>query len=299
MPPEEIMRMLRSMSGRGLSLKFWFNSNGCYISFFKDSAISTVCKGIQPVEFCSGRENVTSYCRFYHTCNGKRVFPVLPIDRCLFTAFVVAFTCLFRCSEYVGKFALLVNDIAFEVSVKGVSMVIPAYDVHTRVILSTQVSGVIINNRREKADKSGESFRYHFAKKVPSDLVAFDVTSVLFDWAIFARLKKNDMFLSYRGQWCFSYSNVQKAVRKVANSLSLDPVRYTSHSFRVGGASVLATGGTPDYIIMKMGHWKSLAFLDYIRESTSFFDIALSKLNNPSLLTLEHLKRFNSGMRLV
>ena len=95
-----------------------------------------------------------------------------------------------------------------------------------------------------------------------------------------------------------SYSSLQKSVRQVARSLSLDVSRYTTHSFRVGGASQLAAGGTPEYIIMKMGRWKSLAFLDYIRESSSFFSVALSKLTDPSLLTVHQLKCFNSGMHL-
>ena len=40
---------------------------------------------------------------------------------------------------------------------------------------------------------------------------------------------------------------------------------YTSHSFRIGRASDLASEGIPDYIIKRLGRWKSNAVAGYIR----------------------------------
>ena len=38
-----------------------------------------------------------------------------------------------------------------------------------------------------------------------------------------------------------------------------------THSFRIGGASALATAGVPDYVIQVIGRWSSDSFLRYIR----------------------------------
>ena len=38
-----------------------------------------------------------------------------------------------------------------------------------------------------------------------------------------------------------------------------------THSFRIGGASALASAGVPDYIIQVIGRWSSDSFLRYIR----------------------------------
>ena len=38
-----------------------------------------------------------------------------------------------------------------------------------------------------------------------------------------------------------------------------------THSFRIGGASALASAGLPDYVIQVIGRWSSDSFLRYIR----------------------------------
>ena len=43
-----------------------------------------------------------------------------------------------------------------------------------------------------------------------------------------------------------------------------------THSFRRGGASALASAGTPDHIIQLMGRWKSNAFKEYIQLNDDF-----------------------------
>lgn len=43
---------------------------------------------------------------------------------------------------------------------------------------------------------------------------------------------------------------------------------YKTHSFRIGACSHASTRGIPDEVIMKMGRWRSLAFLKYVRLPT-------------------------------
>ena len=113
-----------------------------------------------------------------------------------------------------------------------------------------------------------------------------------------ARLAAGDPFLSFRRQWNLSYSTLQKAIKRVAVFLGLDPNLYSTHSLRIGGATVMAAAGLPDYIIQLIGRWKSLAFLTYIRSNLAMFTKAFSVLTNPSLFAVSHLMQANSGMKL-
>jgi hypothetical protein len=280
-------------------IKFWLKSIGQDIAFFSDPAVTAVKRGI------------SAHFRVSQPAADNRTLPITvdfitqafefldlesPLGRCLATAFVLAFTCLLRRSEYVGKYGLVGSDVAFEVLVDAKVCVISASSRELIQYSINDIQGVIINNRRAKNDVNSEGFRFHFKKNTSSS--SFDITTYLFVWALEAELGPNDLFLSYKGQWSLTYIQIQYAVRNVASLLSLDSTRYSSHSFRIGGASVLAAAGVPDYIILKIGRWKSLAFLDYIRQATSFFSVALSALSDPSLFTIEQLKLINSGVRL-
>ena len=92
-----------------------------------------------------------------------------------------------------------------------------------------------------------------------------------------------------------SYTLFQEAIKSIAVKMGLDPTRYSTHGFRIGGASLLAAAGLPDYVIQSIGRWKSLAFLSYIRAASSLFSSALSALTNPLLFTISHLRQVNSA----
>ena len=59
---------------------------------------------------------------------------------------------------------------------------------------------------------------------------------------------------------------------------------------------MLAAAGVPDYVIQKQGRWKSLAFLEYIRLGKKSFDMALSAMVNPRLLTSGDVGRWHAGV---
>jgi hypothetical protein len=71
--------------------------------------------------------------------------------------------------------------------------------------------------------------------------------------------------------------------------------RFRTHSPRIGGASALANKGAPDYVIQRLGRWKSLAFLDYLRLAAAAFEAALVSLTDVSSLTLLDVLRQNSA----
>jgi len=152
------------------------------------------------------------------------------------------------------KFYVRGRDVFFEFRVlDSVNIFVSACDVNLSRYSKSCLCGVLIHNEAAKNDPEGEGYRFHYPRQVISDDVAFDFVEILFDWAVDARLTAGDPFLSYRKQWGLSYTTFQKAIRVVATHLGLDPNRYSTHSLRIGGATVMAAAGLPDYVIQLIG----------------------------------------------
>ena len=220
-----------------------------------------------------------------------------PQHRVIMVAMVLAFSCLLRSCEYVGKYSLRGRDVMFEFQVGDSELVevLSATDLKLEDCNLSRLRGVIINNSAAKNDTAGEGYRFHYVRQQSSPNVAFDLVAIMFQWAVDAKLKSSDPFLSYRQQWKLSYTLFQEAIKSIAVKMGLDPTRYSTHGFRIGGASLLAAAGLPDYVIQSIGRWKSLAFLSYIRAASSLFSSALSALTNPLLFTISHLRQVNSA----
>ncbi len=285
------------------AIKFLLKTSGVDISFFSAPVVSAARTGMC-VLF---RQNVLK--------SDERTMPITvdfivsaislfgncghPQRRVVVVAMVLAFTCLFRSCEYVGKFRVKGRDVLFEFRVPGsVNIFVPSCDRFMSGFSKSNLCGVLIHNEAAKNDPEGEGYRFHYPRQVFSVDVAFDVVEILFDWAVEAQLAAGDPFLSFRREWKLSYSTFQKAIKNVAKHLGLDPDRYSTHSLRIGGATVMAAAGLPDYIIQLIGRWKSLAFLTYIRSNLTMFTKAFSVLTNPNLFTVSHLMQVNSGMKL-
>jgi hypothetical protein len=93
---------------------------------------------------------------------------------------------------------------------------------------------------------------------------AYDLVADLHSWAVRARPGLDRLFFSYQNEWTLSYDTLSRAIKLVAKQMGLNPARFRTHSLRIGGASMMAAAGRPDYEIMKLGRWKSLAFLGYM-----------------------------------
>ena len=65
-----------------------------------------------------------------------------------------------------------------------------------------------------------------------------------------------------------TYSHARQLVRKQLKAVHLNPADYGLHSMRSGGASLAASLGLPDRLIMRQGGWKSANSQHrYIKES--------------------------------
>ena len=67
--------------------------------------------------------------------------------------------------------------------------------------------------------------------------------------------------------------------------------RINTHSFRIGGASTMASAGIPDSTIMIMGRWSSNAYQKYLRLSDSL-------ITEPHKPQLEHFCFLKLGTQI-
>ncbi len=215
----------------------------------------------------------------------------------------IGFSCLARRSEFLvtaDDHFLRSFQVVFELTFSsGTHQWVPSSRAYQFREQRAIVSKVAITFGSAKNDEEGAGNRYTFDRQLKSNgTVAFDLVIDLFDWACEAQPRDEDAFLSYKGEWSLSYSYMLARIKSIASKRGLDPKRYKLHSLRVGGASTLAAAGKPDHFIQKMGRWKSLAFLGYIRLAVRTINESLAALVNPFLLTVEHVKQLNPGSML-
>jgi hypothetical protein len=86
-------------------------------------------------------------------------------------------------------------------------------------------------------------------------------------------------------------------LRGVAIKHGLDPDRVHSHSVRIGGATLLAAAGVPDYVIMAMGGWASAVYLQYIRPSLQLYAAAQVALANATFLSADSIRAVHSHQK--
>jgi hypothetical protein len=153
---------------------------------------------------------------------------------------------------------------------------------------------VVVNVRSSKTDALAEGHRFHFYV-VDSVGTAINISVVLFEWAKLVKPEKDAPFLAGVNRSCVSYDVLNKAIKRLAYELGLNPIFFSTHSCRVGGATALGAAGVPDYLIQNLGRWKSLAFLGYVRCSVRACSIAMRALSDSSLVTVEHVRKMVPG----
>jgi hypothetical protein len=281
-----------------------FKANRCDLSPFADPLLSAVKSAIS-IAFLQHHLALDTATLPWTTdlilFSTKSVLDLTNLkDRAVVIMQEIAFTNLCRRSEVLvtaDNHYLQSKSTAFELSFpSGEVRWILAPVAHEVAHLRHLVSKVAFTFKTAKNDQDGSGNRYAYSRQFTSDPnVAFDLVIDCFDWAVDARPAAEDAFLSYRGQWTLPYGYALARIKEIAKRRGLDPKRYKLHSLRVGGASTLAAAGKPDHFIQKMGRWKSLAFLGYIRLAVSTINDSLASLVNPFVLTVAHVMQLNPG----
>ena len=159
-----------------------------------------------------------------------------------------------------------------------------------------RVIDVIITRSSAKNDISGLGNNFSFSGD-GSDSQAFNLATDMYKWAHKGCRRDNDPFFSYQGNWALSYTQANEAIKECMRRQGFEKnlSQFSTHSLRIGGASLLAASGFSDCVIQKMGGWKSNAFLKYIRLAVAAFKKCQDALSNPSILTNDHLIRMLPG----
>ena len=209
-------------------------------------------------------------------------------------AMFVGYTFLCRVGEYLytgplSSHHLLSRNAWFLVRSKNDKddRIVRSHDIH--VIDPSDITAFVINICSAKNDQRGEGHRYILRanKAYP---ISITIISTLARHASLARPSFNSPFFSSSVEgWNLSFAILNKYMKQLATKFNLDPSRVSTHSLRVAGASALYNAGVQDSIIIKMGRWKSLAFLEYLRDATPSHDIAFAALLCPKALSIDKL----------
>ena len=173
----------------------------------------------------------------------------------LVVAFQLAFVCLLRSSEVIitaDDHFVRACDVSFEVQSKEAENIWIApvdaahYDEESLV-------GLTIKVRSAKNDQGGRGYKYYFARdRELSSTAAFDLVLDMFRLAQLTKPVGTAAFFSYQG-WNLPYYKFNEVIKQVARESGADPSRYSCHSLRIGGATVLAAANFPDYIHSEHG----------------------------------------------
>ena len=106
-----------------------------------------------------------------------------------------------------------------------------------------------------------------------------------------------DPFLAFRGDptlgfkpFWLKYRYFVDKIKATASECGFDPKLFSSHSLRIGGATILAAAGLPNHYIQTMGRWKSLAFLAYIHIAVGAMSTAIKTIVNPKWFSNAQLR---------
>ena len=164
------------------------------------------------------------------------------------------------------------------------------------------MTGCVIDILSAKNDPEHKGHRMFFSK---ADLVdkrqTYCITTALWMYAQSAHPTRGRPFFYIANlNWTLKPPYFNACLREMAIiHFSLNPKRVFSHSLRIEGASTLAAAGVPDYIILDMGRWKSLAFLAYVRRTTKMFEIARYALSRNNLITLDKIQLMHPSCSTV
>ena len=191
-------------------------------------------------------------------------------SRMTYLASAIALDCLLRVSEYAlvpdSDHMLRCRDIAFELEGSSTTYQ-PGQVREARAVLGTSVRRVQIHIPKHRS-KVGNSDRKIFVNwrgadsvqgvQLVQDLLDFCVREGgVGDTPLFSRVRKGRKKL-------LNYDMVVAGVKAAAAACGLDPKDFSSHSYRIGGATAMCAAGWSRTKIQQRGGWSELSDTDLI-----------------------------------
>ena len=163
-----------------------------------------------------------------------------------------------------------------------------------------QLRAVIADVKDAKNDQDGSGHRFQIAAQnaasSSNSSLAFDIARQMFDCASLLRPGPDDPFFSSPASgYVLKEDVMNKLLQNGACLFGFDPTRFSMHSLRVAGASVMGAMGVPAWYIQKAGRWKSTKFMKYIRMSSSMYQRVIAQLSNTDLLSANDVVRYHPG----
>lgn len=159
------------------------------------------------------------------------------------------------------------------------------------------LSSVEITVRSMKNDQDSLGYLYPHARRVIGEKVQFCLATTMFKYASRAKPLNEDPFLSYlmpngHRRW-LGYENYNTRIKQIAIACGFKSENFSTHSLRIGGATLIAAAGHPNHYVRGMLRSKSDSYMGYIHLAmSSILDSQLS-LVDPSIYTMSDMLRLN------
>ena len=156
---------------------------------------------------------------------------------------------------------------------------------------------VEITVRSMKNDQDSLGYLYPHARRVIGEKVQFCLATTMYVYASRAKPLNEDPFLSYllpdgHRRW-LGYESYNTRIKQIAVACGFKGVNFSTHSLRIGGATLIAAAGHPNHYVRGMLRSKSDSYLGYIHLAmSSILDSQLS-LVDPSIYTMRDMLRLN------
>ena len=140
-----------------------------------------------------------------------------------------------------------------------------------------------------KGDQFGKGATRFFPcdKENPNCLV-----KVVHAYLLEAKLKPGQSLFA-SDAFMVSHDAIAKLMKATAVFCNIPADRVSCHSLRIGGLVTLFAADVPDSLKQLAGRWSSeKSFIMYARATMTQYETIASALNNPNLVTADHMKRF-------
>ena len=214
--------------------------------------------------------------------------------RAIHAALCMGLMFLFRKSEFltnsqgVGKYVdgkpvtLLADDVFFWYGDVSYCATNPLLPIDAPEFLSMFLP-------HSKSDQMGKGATRFF----PADPnCATCLVKIIHEYVLEANLSTGDHLFA-GPKFIVSSDMVANTIKATAQSIGLPPDRLSNHSLRIGGLVSLFAANVSDDLKKLAGRWSSeRSFIAYARATMQQFSTIASVLNNISLVTPDHIKRF-------
>lgn len=115
---------------------------------------------------------------------------------------------------------------------------------------------------------------------------------VVFEYITAAALSASDCLFA-GPRFVVTSAMVSDLIKCIAIGNGLPQDRYSPHSLRVGGLVTLIAADVPDHLKQLAGRWANpKSFIAYARATLQQFSTIANNLNDPTLVTASHVRRF-------